>query len=76
VLTVPDLLVRDVPDDVLAALDSRAKRLGLSRAEYVRRQLTQAARTTDEAVRESDLRQFADTFADLGDPAIMDQAWR
>jgi len=73
---VPDLLVRDVPDDVLAALDSRAKRLGLSRAEYVRRQLTQAARTTDEAVRESDLRQFADTFADLGDPAIMDQAWR
>ncbi len=73
---MPDLLVRDVPDDVLAALDSRAKRLGLSRAEYVRRQLTQAARTTDEAVRESDLRQFADTFADLGDPAIMDQAWR
>ncbi len=71
-----DLLVRDVPDDVLAAIDSKAKRLGISRAEYVRRQLTQAARTTDEAVRESDLRQFADTFADLGDPAIMDQAWR
>ena len=71
-----DLLVRDVPDDVLAAIDARAKRLGISRAEYVRRQLTHAARTTDEAVDESDLRQFADTFADLGDPAIMDQAWR
>ena len=73
---MPDLLVRDVPDDVLAALDSRAKRLGLSRAEYVRRKLTQAARTTDEAVREGDLRQFAETFADLGDPWIMDHAWR
>ena len=71
-----DLLVRDVPDDVLAAIDSRAKRLGISRAEYVRRQLTQAARTTDEPVKASDLRQFTDTFADLGDPAIMDQAWR
>ena len=71
-----DLLVRDVPDDVLAAIDSKAKRLGISRAEYVRRQLAQAAMTTHEPVNASDLRQFTDTFADLGDPAIMDQAWR
>lgn len=71
-----DLLVRGVPDDVLAAINAKAKRLGLSRAEYVRRQLTQAARTTDAAVNASDLRQFTDTFADLGDPAIMDRAWR
>ena len=73
---MPDLLVRDVPDDVLAAIDAKAKRLGISRAEYVRRQLTRAASTTDEAVSPSDLRRFSDTFADLRDPTIMDQAWR
>ena len=34
---VTDVLIRDVPDDVIAALDARAGRLGLSRSEYVRR---------------------------------------
>jgi plasmid stability protein len=32
-----DVLVRDVPDDVIAAVDARATRLGLSRSEYLRR---------------------------------------
>ena len=71
-----DLLVRDVPDHVIAAIDARANRLGISRAEYVRRQLAQAATTSDEEVDASDLRQFAQSFADLGDPTIMGQAWR
>ena len=34
-----DMLIRDVPDDVIAALDAHAGRLGLSRSEYVRRRL-------------------------------------
>jgi plasmid stability protein len=38
-----DVLVRDVPEDVIAALDSRASRLGLSRSEYLRRRLAQEA---------------------------------
>ena len=38
-----DVLVRDVPDDVLAAIDTRAAHLGLSRSEYVRRRLAQDA---------------------------------
>ncbi len=38
-----DILIRDVPDDVIAALDARAGRLGLSRSEYVRRRLTEYA---------------------------------
>ncbi len=38
-----DLLIRDVPDDVIAALDAHARRLGLSRSEYVRRRLAQDA---------------------------------
>jgi predicted nucleic acid-binding protein len=38
-----DMLIRDVPDDVIAALEAHARRLGLSRTEYVRRRLAQDA---------------------------------
>jgi hypothetical protein len=31
------MLICDVPDDVIAALEAHARRLGLSRSEYVRR---------------------------------------
>lgn len=71
-----DLLVRDVPDHVLAAIDAKAKRLGISRTEYVRRQLAQAAAASAEAISPDDLRRFGDAFADLRDPAVMDEAWR
>ncbi|WP_421845189.1 FitA-like ribbon-helix-helix domain-containing protein [Mycobacterium sp.] len=40
-----NVLIRDVPDDVLAALDQRAARLELSRTEYIRRRLARDART-------------------------------
>ena len=46
-----DLLVRDVPDHVVAAIDAKAKRLGLSRTEYLRRQITRAATGATGAVR-------------------------
>jgi plasmid stability protein len=69
-----DILIRDVPDDVLAALDAKAKRLGLSRSEYVRRQLAADARGVP--VSANDFATFADTFSDLGDPEVMSQAWR
>jgi hypothetical protein len=38
-----DVLIRDVPVEVLAVIDHRASRLGLSRNEYLRRQLSQDA---------------------------------
>ena len=41
-----DVLIRDVPDDVVAALDAHADRLGLSRSEFVRRRLAQYAAST------------------------------
>ena len=73
---MPDVLVREVPEDVLAALDAQAARLGLSRNEYLRRRLRQDARVTgDHAVRADDLRTFADRFADLADPSVMRDAW-
>lgn len=70
-----DVLIRDVPDDVLAALDQRAARLGLSRTEYIRRRLAQDARAATMSVTTDDWRRFADTYRDLADPAVTDQAW-
>jgi hypothetical protein len=71
-----DMLIRDVPDDVIAALEAHARRLGLSRTEYVRRRLAQDAAVSDSAVTTGDLTRFADTFGDLTDPDVMSQAWQ
>ena len=70
-----DMLIRDVPDDVVAALEARARRLGLSRSEYVRRRLAQDAAVADSPVSAGDLTRFAETFSDLADPDVMPQAW-
>lgn len=70
-----DVLVRDVPDDVVAALDARASRLGLSRTEYLRRRLAQEAMTSPETVTAEHLSLFAATFADLADVEVMKGAW-
>jgi hypothetical protein len=71
-----DVLIRDVPDDVIAALDSHASRLGISRTEYVRRRLAQDAAMSESAVSVRDLQRFTRTFGDLADPDVMSQAWR
>ncbi|HEX7995580.1 MAG TPA: ribbon-helix-helix protein, CopG family [Streptosporangiaceae bacterium] len=71
-----DMLIRDVPDDVVAAVDARASRLGLSRSEYVRRRLAQDAATARAAVTTNDLVRFSEAFADLADPDVMSQAWQ
>lgn len=73
---MPDLLIRDVPDDVIAALDAHARRLGLSRGEYVRRRLAQEVATHTSPVSVQDLARFADIFDDLADPEVTSQAWR
>lgn len=71
-----DMLIRDVPDEVVAAIDARASRLGLSRSEYVRRRLAQDAVSADAAVTTQDLARFAEMFSGLDDPAVMSRAWR
>jgi hypothetical protein len=38
-----DIVIPDVPDDVLAAVDANARRHGLSRSDYLRRRLVQLA---------------------------------
>jgi [ribosomal protein S5]-alanine N-acetyltransferase len=50
-----DVLIRDVPDDVNAAVDARAYRLGLSRSEYVRHRLAQDAAASGSPVSALDL---------------------
>lgn len=70
-----DVLVRDVPEEVLAALDAHAARLGLSRTEYLRRRLAQDAALLPGAVSIEDLSTFAERFADLKDPDVMSGAW-
>lgn len=71
-----DILIRDVPDDVIAAIDAKAQRLGLSRTEYLRRALARERGAPAPEVSVADLTAFATTFADLGDPEVIDRAWR
>lgn len=69
-----DILIRDVPDDVLAAIDSRAKRVGLSRTEYLRRTL-ERERVRPAAVSVEQLARTAALAQDLDDPTVMSGAW-
>lgn len=71
-----DLLVRDVPDEVMASLDAHAKQLGISRSEYVRRRLAADTVAPGAPVQTADLVRFSGLFADLGDPEIMGRAWK
>ena len=71
-----DVLVRDVPEEVLAGVDAHAARLGLSRVEYIRRRLAADAATSGEAVTAADLRSFAETAGDLAAPQVMAAAWQ
>ena len=70
---VTDILIRDVPDEVVAALDANARRAGVTRAEYLRRVL---AEEQGPAVTREHLIRFAGRTADLGDPEVMANAWR
>jgi hypothetical protein len=72
---VPNVLIRDVPAEDLARIDAHAARLGLSRTEYLRRRLHQDAVRPVTPVTADDLRAFAARFGDLGDSAVMRQAW-
>ena len=70
-----DILIRNVPDDLVAAIEANATRAGLSRAEYLRRALERERRVSaDDATVES-LARFCETFADLGDADVMRAAW-
>ena len=71
-----DILIRGVPDDVVAAIDAKAQRAGLSRTEYLRRALSRERNDDEGSVTVEDLARFAETLPDLADKELLDRAWR
>jgi hypothetical protein len=74
-----DILIRDVPDAIIADLGAAAARAGLSRVEYVRRTLAAEA---DRAKREARVpltrdawQQLNELTADVTDEDVMRGAW-
>ncbi|MCZ7631366.1 MAG: antitoxin [Microthrixaceae bacterium] len=72
---MPDILIRDVPEDVIGLLERQARLLGLSRTEYLRRMLVRESTVGRADASLEDWRAFAERHADLDDPDIMRQAW-
>jgi len=70
-----DLLIRNVPSEILAALDLEAEKLGISRSEYVRRILDRAARSEARPTTLADLERTAEAFRDVLDEEYMRGAW-
>jgi hypothetical protein len=70
-----DILIRDIPDEVIAAIDARAKRVGLSRTEYLRRTLERERVGGGGPVTVDHLDRVASMAADLDDPDAMSGAW-
>jgi hypothetical protein len=70
-----DILIRDVPDEVLAAIDAKAKRVGISRTEYLRRALEREGVQDAGPVTVEKLERVAMLTADLDDPAVISDAW-
>lgn len=75
-VAMTDILIRDVPAAVVAAIDTKAARVGLSRSEYLRRTLDRERRSQTISVSVDDLAVFRESFPDLDDPEVMGGAWR
>ena len=71
-----DILIRNVPDSVIAEIDAQATALGISRVEFVRRQLLRESLRVQRAVTWDDLRDSSKRFIDLLDDELMERAWR
>lgn len=72
-----DVLIRNVPEEHLRRIDEKASRLGLSRNDYLRRQIADDARREAPGAPLSvdDFAEFADLAADLKDESVMRDAW-
>lgn len=70
-----NILIRDVSDEALAAIDAKAKRMGLSRTEYLRRALERERVAGLDSVTVEQLERVAALAQDLDDPEIMSGAW-
>lgn len=74
---MPNILIRDLSQAAVDRIDGAAADLGLSRNEYLRRRFEQSVTEPSErTVTAEDWQRSAETFADLADPDVMDNAWR
>ena len=71
-----DIWITNIPDDVIAGLDRRAGQLGLTRAEFIRRQLSTASAGGCDVVTIESLKHVAEICEDLADSEVMASAWR
>ena len=70
-----NILIRDVSDEALAAIDAKATRVGLSRSEYLRRALERERVEGAGPVTVDQRRRAASLARDLDDPDVMSRAW-
>jgi hypothetical protein len=70
-----DLLIRDLAPEIVVALDAKAKTLGISRVELVRRSIAREVAVSTESVTEAHLEALVELLPDLGNVEIMRGAW-
>lgn len=70
-----DVLIRGVNQDDLRRIDAEADRRGLSRNEYLRREISRLAKQGARPATRTDLARAAELVADLTDEDVMRQAW-
>lgn len=70
-----DVLIRNIPEDVLARVDERAARMGVSRSEYLRRRIEQDAADREQTLTVTDLQRASELSRDLLDEDVMRDAW-
>ena len=72
-----NVLIRGLSDAAVERIDAEAAALGLSRNEFLRRQLEREASVPVAAtVTDGDWTRSAEVFGDLADPETMDAAWQ
>ena len=74
-----DVLIRGLSDAAVARIDADAAARGLSRQEYLRRRFERESTVGPSSQRTltiDDLRRAEAAAADLGDPGVMESAWR
>ena len=71
-----DVLIRGIDEQDLRSIDAQAERLGLSRNEYLRREMRRIARhRTVRPATADDFRRVGEATADLKDDGVMRRAW-
>ncbi len=74
-----DILIRGISTEAISRIEEQAAKLGLSRNEYLRRQLDTLSTNQPEAtavVSADEVRRASHAARDLDDPEVMSAAWR